>query len=264
MISPLAMQRPETAPTKFKLSGVSIGIGLSLLLHCSLFTLYYLKPNSISISQPAAAPMAVLLNMPFASPKMSQTQASHKAQAQIRQKAGAKAQPKEKQTPLKKTRQQTTTSSTIALPKKTKKKTKTTVKKQGNASSTVVQDAKAPAAILTPKRAKQLSAPNRGRMSRQTMQARMSWVQLLFAHIDQFKQYPRKAKRLGIQGTPKVELTMNRQGQVLALKLLQSSGNQDLDKEALAMIKRAQPLPKPPEKVKGATLVLKVPLLFHL
>lgn len=264
MISPLAMHHLETAPSKFKLSGVSVGIGLSLLLHFGLFIMYYLKPNSISINQPAAAPMAVILNMPFASPKMNQAQASLKTQAKIRQKAGSKAQPKEKKAPIKKTLKQAMTSSEIALAKKQKKKPKTMVKKQGNASSNIMQDTKAQAAIQTSKRAKQLSAPNRGRMSRQTMKARMSWIQLLFAHIDQFKQYPRKAKRLGIQGTPKVEFTMNRQGQVLALKLLQSSGNQELDAEALAMIKRAQPLPEPPKNVSGEPIVLSVPLLFRL
>jgi protein TonB len=42
------------------------------------------------------------------------------------------------------------------------------------------------------------------------------------------------------------------------------SGSQALDEEALATLKRAEPLPAVPAEVPGATMALKFPLRFHL
>ena len=50
----------------------------------------------------------------------------------------------------------------------------------------------------------------------------------------------------------------------LTLQLERPSGFPDLDREAVALPKRAQPLPKPPDDRPGATLELVVPVEFFL
>ena len=57
---------------------------------------------------------------------------------------------------------------------------------------------------------------------------------------------------------------MDRSGRVLSSRIDRSSGRPLLDREALAMLDRAQPLPPPPDDVPGATLELVTPVEFFL
>ncbi|MPT49375.1 MAG: energy transducer TonB, partial [Sphingobium sp.] len=50
----------------------------------------------------------------------------------------------------------------------------------------------------------------------------------------------------------------------LSVRLERSSGFRSLDDEAVALPKRASPLPKPPEDVKGDTIELVVPVEFFM
>lgn len=252
------------------------GLLASVVLHLLLVYAYINKPQNIHITPPAAAPMAVVLNMPFASPEFNKNQQDKNQQA-IKQKAGAQ-KPKPEPKPLPKPKvKQPTHKSTIQLPKKTPEKIKPVkkppkkiikktaeVKEQGNAAATVNQAAKVAASIKTDRRADQLQAPTRGRMSKSMLKARMNWLGILFAHVERFKEYPRDARRLGIEGAPKVEMVLNRQGKLLRATLVQSSGNSQLDAEAVAMLERASPLPPPPENIKGDPLTITVPIRFKL
>ena len=57
---------------------------------------------------------------------------------------------------------------------------------------------------------------------------------------------------------------MDRQGNVLAYKLDRSSGHADLDSEVEAMIRRAQPLPRPPADMPDRIeMVIPVQFLIH-
>jgi protein TonB len=57
---------------------------------------------------------------------------------------------------------------------------------------------------------------------------------------------------------------MDMTGKLLSARIEHSSGVRSLDQEALALPKRAQPLPKPPEDVKGDSIELVVPVEFFL
>ena len=62
----------------------------------------------------------------------------------------------------------------------------------------------------------------------------------------------------------RIAFTLDRSGRVLSSRLLGSSGNQALDAETLAMVRRAQPFPAfPPEKT-GGTEAFNVPLRYDL
>jgi protein TonB len=66
------------------------------------------------------------------------------------------------------------------------------------------------------------------------------------------------------QGVPWVRFTMNRQGKVLNAELYRASGHTALDREVVALVKRAEPLPPPPDDVTGDPLTMAVPVAFFI
>lgn len=61
-----------------------------------------------------------------------------------------------------------------------------------------------------------------------------------------------------------VRFVMNREGRVLSSRIERSSGHPALDRAALDMLTRAQPLPTPPAEVAGAQIELVVPVEFFV
>lgn len=94
--------------------------------------------------------------------------------------------------------------------------------------------------------------------------APQDWKARLLAHLDSKKRYPPGAQRLRQEGVVHVRFTMDRAGRVLASRIERSSGRALLDREALAMLARAQPLPAPPPEIAGATIELTTPVEFFL
>jgi protein TonB len=91
-----------------------------------------------------------------------------------------------------------------------------------------------------------------------------SWQKALISHLNRFKRYPDSARARGIQGIVKVEFTIDREGRLVASHVAQSSGSSALDAEALATLRRANPLPAPPVKAADATLYLVLPIHFRI
>ena len=58
-----------------------------------------------------------------------------------------------------------------------------------------------------------------------------------------------------------LHFAMDRHGHVLSARIQRGSGHTLLDKEALALVRRAEPLPSPPDSVAG---VLTVPIEFYM
>ncbi len=86
----------------------------------------------------------------------------------------------------------------------------------------------------------------------------------MLAQLNKFRRYPRIAMVQRQQGVPWIRFVMDREGKVLSVRLERSSGSSDLDREVIALPKRAQPLPKPPQDKPGDTLELIVPVEFYL
>lgn len=114
------------------------------------------------------------------------------------------------------------------------------------------------------RRSDSLTAPRQGQTSVQERAARITWQQRLHAHLERHKRYPRQARRKGKEGRPRVSFTMDRDGKVLSVSLVSSSGTPSLDREAMALVQRAAPLPKPPATVAGVQITLTVPINFSL
>jgi protein TonB len=83
-------------------------------------------------------------------------------------------------------------------------------------------------------------------------------------HLGRHKRYPPAARSLRQQGSVSVAFTMDRLGNVVAARVLTSSGSTLLDEEATAVLKRASPLPAPPPSIGGATFELVLPIQFRI
>ena len=90
-----------------------------------------------------------------------------------------------------------------------------------------------------------------------------SYGALLTQHISNFKKYPRIAQRRVWEGDILLEITLNKNSKVLDIKIISESRYGALNKEAIAMIKRAQPLPKA-KNINSETFKVFVPVAFKL
>lgn len=149
-------------------------------------------------------------------------------------------------------------------PEPEKKQTQPQRKVSPQSSEQAAPRTTAPAAVPDAQPGEVAGAPSVGAPSQSEINARQRWQSLLQAHLDRRKRYPRQARMRQQQGVPWVSFTMNRQGKVLSVSLSRSSGVEALDKETLALVHRAEPLPVPPAEVKGERLSLTVPVEFFM
>ncbi len=91
-----------------------------------------------------------------------------------------------------------------------------------------------------------------------------TWQGRLLGRLEQFKRYPNEAQYRREQGVVYLHFAMDRNGKVLSARIEKSSGYDSLDQETLALIRRAEPLPKPPPEVPGDPVELTVPVQFFL
>lgn len=94
--------------------------------------------------------------------------------------------------------------------------------------------------------------------------ARGRYGNTLWGSIGKYKQYPRIAQMRGWQGEAVVELQLDGNGKLKSKKIIQSSGYESLDKQALEMVEKATPFPAPPEALRGNNFSIKVPIPFKL
>ncbi|MGD0186069.1 MAG: energy transducer TonB [Roseiarcus sp.] len=83
----------------------------------------------------------------------------------------------------------------------------------------------------------------------------------LYARIYAAVRYPESARERGAEGVAVVSFSFDARGQVTSATLAQSSGDAALDAEAVASVRRASPLPPPPE---GAPRAYAIPLRYRL
>src|SRR5204862_1063104 len=82
---------------------------------------------------------------------------------------------------------------------------------------------------------------------------------IVVGHLRRFIQDA--AARLGT-GRVTVHFVLNRQGQVVSSSVLTTSGNSALDREALAIVSRANPFPRFPDEKSGGTDSFNAPINF--
>lgn len=79
-----------------------------------------------------------------------------------------------------------------------------------------------------------------------TAAAVASYRQRVLAHLARFKVYPEQARDRGIRGRTGITFTLSASGSVSSVAVTSSSGAPLLDRETLAMVRRAQPFPPNP------------------
>ena len=108
------------------------------------------------------------------------------------------------------------------------------------------------------------AAPTDGELSLNNKQSRATWQSALFNHLARHKRYPRLAKRNREEAIILVRVIIDRNGSVISSHLERPSEFTALNKEALSLITRAQPLPPPPPEIEGKTIEFVIPVEFSL
>ena len=91
------------------------------------------------------------------------------------------------------------------------------------------------------------------------------YEQLISLWIEKFKLYPDEARSQGMQGETVVRIRIDRQGTIRYYILERSTGFQLLDKAAIDMVKRANPVPAVPNDYpQGDLIEFLIPVNFHL
>jgi protein TonB len=109
----------------------------------------------------------------------------------------------------------------------------------------------APKPVVAPK-AKVNAAPSSGVASSMSM---ATWRGTVMAHLNRHKRAPG-----GKRGTATIAFNIDRNGRVLSARLVRSSGSPGLDAEAVALVRRASPVPAPPANVRGNSILLSAPV----
>jgi protein TonB len=133
--------------------------------------------------------------------------------------------------------------------------------KEAKPQEAMVQQGGPPTPVATP--APQTAARRQGTTDRPSDET-MTWSKALMNHLSRHRRYPAAARQAGQQGAVQVRFTIDRKGQVLAAKVIKASHSTSLDAEAIAMLKRASPLPQPPDDVGGETVELVIPVEFTI
>jgi protein TonB len=131
-------------------------------------------------------------------------------------------------------------------------------KKPINPDKTRADATTAPTTTPNP-RADRAAAPSSSSAAAPSM-APASWKGALMAHLNQHKRFPAGAAGAG---TATVAFTITRAGAVIGARLVHSSGDPVLDADAVALPRRASPVPEPPPSVPGGTITLAVPIRFN-
>lgn len=90
------------------------------------------------------------------------------------------------------------------------------------------------------------------------------WSNRIAVLLERNKRYPATARSRREEGTAHVTFVLDRQGRLLSSRIEQGSGIAALDKEALELLRRAQPFPALPADVADTQISLTVPIKFAL
>lgn len=105
-------------------------------------------------------------------------------------------------------------------------------------------------------------APTQGAQNAKDSEAVVTWRTKLLAMIEKNKRYPEAARPRREQGIAQVSFSLDRKGMVANARVIQSSGSNALDEEAVALLKRAEPFPAPPATFPGDSVVVRLPIRF--
>lgn len=126
-------------------------------------------------------------------------------------------------------------------------------------AESAASEATAPPKSEAAREAPAAAAPAQG-ADRAARAAKLTWLKALMAHLNRNKRYPSgAARRAAVVG---VAFTLDRLGHVVSARIARASGDPAFDEAALALMKRADPVPAPPAAVADEGLAFEFPLEF--
>jgi protein TonB len=90
-----------------------------------------------------------------------------------------------------------------------------------------------------------------------------NWKSALVARLERYKRYPPEAQSRGEYGVAQLAFSVDRSGGVHYPHITRSSGSSLLDRETVALVERASPMPPPPPEVAGAQIPIVVPIRYN-
>lgn len=90
------------------------------------------------------------------------------------------------------------------------------------------------------------------------------YVAAIMRQLNRHKTYARELKKARIEGTVVIQFTIDREGRLLASGVKQTSGHAELDRAAMDMLARANPLPAIPDFMNRDELALAIPVEYSL
>lgn len=121
-------------------------------------------------------------------------------------------------------------------------------------------EAAAPTTVETKREAPVSVAPTPG-TGASTVKLRATWQRQLIVQLERNKRYPAGGARREVQIL--VSFTMERNGRLVSAEIAKSSGEPAFDEAALAMVRRASPLPPPPPLIADEGLTFTLPVIFR-
>jgi periplasmic protein TonB len=103
-------------------------------------------------------------------------------------------------------------------------------------------------------------APNLG-IGKDKGRLAADWGRQISAYFELHKRYPKVKKNK--TASVKVSLTLNRLGNVVQVGILESSGDAAFDEAAIAMIRRSDPVPRPPAELTDDTFSYSLNVNFN-
>ena len=85
----------------------------------------------------------------------------------------------------------------------------------------------------------------------------------LRAEIEKHRFYPELARPLGLVGTARFDMKIDRTGRIVALRLQESSGTELIDRAAEKMIRDTARFPPPPSDIPGDFILIWIELPIH-
>ncbi|OAF13897.1 MULTISPECIES: energy transducer TonB [Bradyrhizobium] len=102
------------------------------------------------------------------------------------------------------------------------------------------------------------AAPNRG-IGKDIRKLTAEWGKRISAYFELHKRYPKeKSKTASVV----LSLVLNRRGNVVSVDVTQSSGDTVFDNEAVAMVRRSDPVPVPPAELTDDQFAFSLPVNF--
>ena len=123
----------------------------------------------------------------------------------------------------------------------------------------VAQEATAQQVFENAKESEKSTVVNQG-IGKDRQRLSAEWGRRLSAHFKNHQLYPdvRVKKEMKV----KVHLALNRLGKVLSVAVVESSGNRFYDEAALSMIRRSDPVPRPPANLTDERFEYDLPVTF--